>query len=162
MLTTLEFALDVIPILLVVALHVPARVMLWPAILGMAIVALIGGILLGFPSFAALNLMLVVVAGIRAYLLRGLMGVTRLQPAAISMAFKEPRAQEPHSADWLRPFMTPKRLPAGQHLFRAGDESEDMFIITKGVIRLVEIDISLKAGDMIGENGIFLPSPARP
>src|SRR5262249_32949822 len=48
-----------------------------------------------------------------------------------------------------------------QHLFRVGDPSEDMFVITKGEIRLEEIDVVLGPGDMIGEIGIFSSLRAR-
>ena len=57
--------------------------------------------------------------------------------------------------------MTPRTVARGQHLFRVGDPSEDMFIITQGEIRLEEIDVVLGPGDMIGEIGIFSSLRAR-
>ncbi|MBV8924363.1 MAG: cyclic nucleotide-binding domain-containing protein [Bradyrhizobium sp.] len=59
------------------------------------------------------------------------------------------------SVDWLKPFMKEMRLKAGEMLFRRGDEAERLFMLLHGEIRLVEIDRTLRAGDLFGEIGLF-------
>jgi methyl-accepting chemotaxis protein len=159
----IELSLAVVPVGLVLLLHLPSRLPLRPAVVALAVAGLAGALWAQMPALAALHAMVLLVALIRAVLLHALIRLARSDapPPAVSLAFKEARQQSAYTADWLVPFMTPRTVARGQHLFRVGDPSEDMFIITKGEIRLEEIDIVLGAGDMIGEIGIFSSLRAR-
>jgi methyl-accepting chemotaxis protein len=83
--------------------------------------------------------------------------------ANASMAFKEQRAS-PHKViapEWLTPLMVRAYLKSGQYLFKVGDLSDEMFLITKGSVRIPELNLSMGAGEMIGEIGIFSPERKR-
>lgn len=63
--------------------------------------------------------------------------------------------------DWLLPHMAHRRLSAGQVLFSRGQPGHELFYLQRGEIRLEEIGVSLKAGEIFGEIGIFSPDHAR-
>ncbi|MCX8501223.1 MAG: methyl-accepting chemotaxis protein [Alphaproteobacteria bacterium] len=63
--------------------------------------------------------------------------------------------------DWLRPYMVRKSFAKDTVLFRRGSRSDEMFLIVSGTISLTEVKINLKAGEMLGEIGIFSPSRER-
>jgi methyl-accepting chemotaxis protein len=159
----IEISLAILPVGMTILLHVPSRLPLPPAIAVLAACGLAGSVVAGMTMLAALHVMVLLVAAIRAVLLNRLIRLARRAgpPPAVSLAFKDPHQHAAYSTEWLVPFMTPRTIAKGQHLFRAGDPSDDMFIITQGEIRLEEIDIVLGSGDMIGEIGIFSSLRAR-
>jgi CRP/FNR family transcriptional regulator, cyclic AMP receptor protein len=65
------------------------------------------------------------------------------------------------SMDWLRPMMQRKSVPAGEVLFRQGDEQGDIYLVVSGTIRLIELDVTVGAGELIGEMAVFSPSMRR-
>jgi methyl-accepting chemotaxis protein len=158
----IDICLAALAVAMIVLLHVPSRLPLRPAIAVLAAAALAGSLWAGLAVPAALHAMVLLVALIRTAVLRNLIRLTRTKDsAAVSLAFKEPRQQQAQSVDWLLPYMTSLSLAKNQHLFRAGDPSAEMFIITEGSIRIEEIDIVLGPGEMIGEIGIFSSEKAR-
>lgn len=65
------------------------------------------------------------------------------------------------SMEWLKPFMTERRCAAGEALFYKDEKAEDMFYIVSGVYRLVESEIVLPVGAIVGELGMLSPSNTR-
>jgi CRP-like cAMP-binding protein len=65
------------------------------------------------------------------------------------------------SMDWLRPFMTERKCETGEVLFYKDEKAEDMFYIVSGRYRLVESEIELPAGALVGELGMLSPSNTR-
>ncbi len=65
------------------------------------------------------------------------------------------------SMDWLKPFMTERRLKAGEVLFYKDEKAEDMAYIVSGRFRLVESGIELPVGAIVGELGMLSPSNTR-
>lgn len=59
----------------------------------------------------------------------------------------------PH--DFLVPFMTPVRCPAGLELFRKGDPATDVYIVKSGTVSLLEFGKSLGPGALFGEVAVF-------
>ena len=59
------------------------------------------------------------------------------------------------SIEWLRPFMKETGRKAGEVLFSHGDYADRLYMILTGEVRLVEIDHTLRAGDLFGEIGLF-------
>lgn len=57
--------------------------------------------------------------------------------------------------DFLVPFMTPLRCPAGTELFRKGAPADDVFILRAGTVALPEIGKQLGPGALFGEVAIF-------
>lgn len=65
------------------------------------------------------------------------------------------------SVDWLLPFMHERKIRAGQTLFKKGDEAGEMFYICEGRLRLVEYDLALGPGEVVGEIAMFSPTRCR-
>lgn len=65
------------------------------------------------------------------------------------------------SVDWLRPFMTPRKYVAGEFIFRKGDPQTDVLYIVSGTVRLPEIEVTVNAGELLGEMAIFSPTMER-
>ncbi len=65
------------------------------------------------------------------------------------------------SFEWLIPHMTKETFKKGEYLFKKGDNAEKMFYIQKGTIKLLEINIIVGKGSVIGEMGIFSPYKER-
>jgi len=70
-------------------------------------------------------------------------------------------SEEKFKMDWLIPYMTKEVLPKGATVFNRGDKADKMYVLHKGSILLVELDIVLGEGEMIGETGIFSPDGKR-
>ena len=56
-----------------------------------------------------------------------------------------------HLADWLEPFERSRRYMAGETVFRMGDSADYMLLLHTGRYRLVERDIVLGPGELVGE-----------
>jgi CRP/FNR family transcriptional regulator, cyclic AMP receptor protein len=65
------------------------------------------------------------------------------------------------SVDWLLPFMHPRPIRAGETLFRKGDDAGEMFYICSGRLKLVEYDVALGPGEVVGEIAMFSPTRTR-
>lgn len=57
--------------------------------------------------------------------------------------------------------MRKKNFPRGTVLFQAGDRADEMYYISSGQLRLVEINTLLGENDVVGEMGLFTPSRER-
>jgi CRP/FNR family cyclic AMP-dependent transcriptional regulator len=65
------------------------------------------------------------------------------------------------SVDWLLPFMHPRPIRAGETLFKKGDDAGEMFYICSGRLKLVEYDVALGPGEVVGEIAMFSPTRTR-
>lgn len=65
------------------------------------------------------------------------------------------------SMEWLKPFMTNRRVEAGEILFRKGDNAECLFYTVTGRYRLQETEIELMPGQVVGELGMVAPERRR-
>jgi CRP-like cAMP-binding protein len=65
------------------------------------------------------------------------------------------------SMEWLKPFMTERHCQAGEALFYKDEKAEDMFYIVSGRYRLVESEIELPVGAIVGEFGMLSPTNER-
>ncbi len=59
------------------------------------------------------------------------------------------------SMEFLVPFMQKTNFKAGDVVFKAGDQADKMYFVREGEARLVELDVKLGPGEVIGEMGIF-------
>ncbi len=66
-----------------------------------------------------------------------------------------------HNFEWIVPYMTKVRFKKGEYLFRKGDKADSIYYLKKGALRLVERDLVLTAGSVIGETGILSPMKER-
>ncbi|MDI9409696.1 MAG: methyl-accepting chemotaxis protein, partial [Candidatus Pacebacteria bacterium] len=106
-------------------------------------------------------MMVAVVALSRFSIIKSLLN--RLDHAAIDVSNPvSPVFNKPvDNLDWLLPYMTKQSYTKDTVLFRRGSRSDDMYLIVAGTVTLSEVKINLKAGDMLGEIGIFSPSRER-
>ncbi|MEI8276012.1 MAG: cyclic nucleotide-binding domain-containing protein [Hyphomicrobiales bacterium] len=65
------------------------------------------------------------------------------------------------SMDWLKPFSTERRFEAGTVLFRKGDAATELHFVISGRCRVVEPNIEMGAGSVIGELGLLEPGRTR-
>lgn len=56
---------------------------------------------------------------------------------------------------WLLPYMIKKTFKAGATLFAKGDDARHMVFIRQGSVRVVEAGITMGAGALVGEIGLF-------
>lgn len=63
--------------------------------------------------------------------------------------------------DWLKPFMSSRRIYAGDVIFRKGDAANAMFFVASGCCRLVEVGIDVLPGDVVGELAMLAPDQSR-
>jgi CRP/FNR family cyclic AMP-dependent transcriptional regulator len=63
--------------------------------------------------------------------------------------------------DWLKPYMTPLKIRAGETLYHAGDEASDAFIIVSGTLTVVERGVELGPGAFFGEMALFAEDQRR-
>lgn len=47
------------------------------------------------------------------------------------------------------------KFSAGETLFRLGDFADHMYVVVSGTVRVVELDVVVSAGEIIGEIGVF-------
>ena len=62
---------------------------------------------------------------------------------------------------WLRPYMKPRRLRAGQVLFRKGERADRMYLLVEGDMELADIGVKLDSGRIFGEIALFSPNKIR-
>jgi len=62
---------------------------------------------------------------------------------------------------WLQPFMSRRRMKAGEVLFRKGDVAEAMYLVVSGRFSLTEIGMDIPPGAVVGELGFLSPDGRR-
>ena len=65
------------------------------------------------------------------------------------------------SMEWIKPFSTKKQFTAGTVLFRKNDPADELLFIMSGRFRVVEPDVEMGAGSIIGELGLLEPGRNR-
>ena len=61
----------------------------------------------------------------------------------------------------LLPFMTEHRFVKDSYLFASGDEAHDIFYLAEGRVNVVELDIDIDPGNLVGEMAMFSPDHRR-
>ncbi len=70
-------------------------------------------------------------------------------------------AHSDYDVSSLIPFMTKREYPLGRYLFKRGDKALDIYYLVKGKAHIVELDIDLEPGQLIGEIALFTPDKQR-
>jgi hypothetical protein len=60
-------------------------------------------------------------------------------------------AQGDNSLHWLKPFTSQRKYRKGDVLFRKGDLANEMFFTVGGKFLVIDIDVELPAGHLVGE-----------
>jgi CRP/FNR family cyclic AMP-dependent transcriptional regulator len=64
-------------------------------------------------------------------------------------------------AEWLLPHMRLRPFRAGEVLFRRGDTADRLVYVARGELRVVEVAEPVRAGELVGEIGLFSPEKKR-
>ena len=62
---------------------------------------------------------------------------------------------------WLHPFMTRRKVKAGEALFRKSDTADAMYLVVSGRFELMETKMAVKPGTVVGELGFLAPDGLR-
>ncbi len=101
-----------------------------------------------YPSMTV-NLILLPLNGFRLYqMMRLIQTVKRAPKSDLSM-------------EWLKPFMTRRKVDTGEILFAKGDSADCMYYTLSGRYRLKELGIELPQGHVVGEMGFMSPDNKR-
>jgi len=65
------------------------------------------------------------------------------------------------SMEWLKPFMTQRKYRKGDVLMKKGDAAHDMLLTVTGRFRVVEINVEVPPGRLMGELGFLTPDNRR-
>jgi hypothetical protein len=65
------------------------------------------------------------------------------------------------SMEWLRPFMTQRNYRKGDVLMKKGDAANEMLLTVTGRFRVIEINVELPPGQLMGELGFLTPDNRR-
>jgi hypothetical protein len=65
------------------------------------------------------------------------------------------------SMEWLRPFMTQRNYRKGDILMKKGDAANEMLLTVTGRFRVIEINVELPPGNLMGELGFLTPDNRR-
>ena len=75
------------------------------------------------------------------------------------------RTQQASDSDFdmsaLEPFMSKRKVKAGEVLFRKDDVADAMFLVVEGNFQLTETGIEIQPGAMVGELGLLAPGRRR-
>jgi len=69
--------------------------------------------------------------------------------------------QDTPVSQWLLPHMRHRAFHAGEILFRRGDTADRILYVSRGEVKLAEIGEVIRAGELIGEIGLFSPDRRR-
>ena len=64
-------------------------------------------------------------------------------------------------SEWLLPHMQRRRFRAGEIILRQGERADTLIYIAAGTLTLVEIDVAVGPGALLGEIGLFSPEHVR-
>lgn len=64
-------------------------------------------------------------------------------------------------SEWLLPHMTRRQAKAGTTLWHKGDKATEMLYLESGQLNLLEYDVAIGPGSLVGEIGLFAPDNRR-
>lgn len=124
---------------------VPLRV---ANMIGCAFFALFGALTGAVATFLLYLLMI----PINAYRLRQMLALVKKARTA---------TQGDMSMEWLKPFMTDRKYRKGDILMKKGDVANEMLLTVTGKYRVVEINVEVPPGRLMGELGFLTPDNRR-
>jgi len=111
-----------------------------------------------FAMFGALSgtittfLLYLLMVPINAYRLRQMLALVKKARSA---------TQGDMSMEWLKPFMTQRKYRRGDVLMKKGDVANEMLLTVTGRFLVVEINVELPPGRLMGELGFLTPDNRR-
>jgi len=111
-----------------------------------------------FAGFGALSanistfLLYFLMVPINAFRLRQMLNLVKMARSA---------TQGDTSMEWLKPFMTERKYRKGDILMKKGDAATEMLLTVTGRFRVIEINVELPPGRLMGELGFLTPDNRR-
>jgi CRP/FNR family cyclic AMP-dependent transcriptional regulator len=89
------------------------------------------------------------------------LNATRLREMRRLVASVREASEADLKIDWLKPFMHPRALKAGDRVFSKGDEASEAFVLVEGSIVIPERSVALDPGAIFGEMALFTAAGRR-
>ena len=83
------------------------------------------------------------------------LNVLRLRQIVATIKTVRSMPQGESVANFLTPYMQPRAYAGGTVLFKHGDPADQVYVVKRGSVRIVEFGKTLAPGDLFGEIAIF-------
>lgn len=70
-------------------------------------------------------------------------------------------SEDDMSFEFMIPHMHKEVLKEGDIVFHRGDKADKIYLLKSGVLRVDELDVIIKPGELFGEMGVFASNPIR-
>src|SRR5579862_9867222 len=117
--------------------------------------------MIGCALFAAYGALSGTITTFLLYLLMVPINAYRLRQMLVLVKKARSATQGDMSMEWLKPFMTQRKYRKGDVLMKKGDAAHDMLLTVTGKFRVVEIDVEVPPGRLMGELGFLTPDNRR-
>ena len=89
------------------------------------------------------------------------LNIVRLREMTQLIKQVEKAASGDLNMEWIKPFMSSRRMNAGEVLFRKGETANCLFFVVSGRCRLIETGIDLAPGAVVGEFALISADKTR-
>ena len=117
--------------------------------------------MIGCAFFAVFGVLSGAITTFLLYLLMIPVNAWRLRQMLALIKKARSATQGDSSMEWLRPFMTQRKYRKGDILMKKGDVADEMLLTVTGRFRVIEIDVELPPGNLMGELGFLTPDNRR-
>ncbi len=117
--------------------------------------------MIGCAFFAVFGVLSGAITTFLLYLLMIPVNAWRLRQMLALVKTARTATQGDTSMEWLRPFMTQRNYRKGDILMKKGDAANEMLLTVTGKFRVVEINVELPPGRLMGELGFLTPDNRR-
>ena len=117
--------------------------------------------MIGCAFFAIFGALTGAVTTFLLYLLMIPINAYRLRQMLVLVKKARTATQGDMSMEWLKPFMTDRKYRKGDILMRKGDAANEMLLTVTGKFRVIEINVELPPGRLMGELGFLTPDNRR-
>jgi Cyclic nucleotide-binding domain len=117
--------------------------------------------MIGCAFFAVFGVLSGAITTFLLYLLMIPVNAWRLRQMLALVKKARSATQGDTSMEWLRPFMTQRNYRKGDILMKKGDAASEMLLTVTGRFRVIEINVELPPGNLMGELGFLTPDNRR-
>jgi len=117
--------------------------------------------MIGCAFFAIFGALTGAVTTFLLYLLMIPINAWRLRQMLVLVKKARTATQGDTSMEWIKPFMTQRKYRKGDILMKKGDVANEMLLTVTGKFRVIEINVELQPGVLMGELGFLTPDNRR-
>ena len=117
--------------------------------------------MIGCTFFAIFGALTGAITTFLMYLLLVPINAYRLRQMLVLVKKARSATQGDTSMEWLKPFMTERKYRKGDILMKKGEAAHEMLLTVTGRFRVVEINVELPPGNLMGELGFLTPDNRR-